>query len=201
MGSVASRLALTLAESTGRRIGPILKLRVDDLDLDRLPYGWLRFRAEHDKTGHEQWVPLTELASDVVLTHLRTSPSGKWLFASRVKPSRPIDRRTLDHRLIEAYERAGLERLDGGLWHPCRRKWATERKGMPIKDVAAAGGWSDTATLLRSFQQSDEATLTQVVLEAPKLRANGAGGREITPLLTPPHPATQADGKVQLDVG
>jgi len=72
---------------------------------------------------------------------------------------------------------------------------------MPIQDVAAAGGWSDTATLLRSYQQSDEATLTQVVLEAPKLRANGAGGREITPLLTPPHPATRADGKVQLEVG
>ncbi len=178
-------LALTLAESTGRRIGAILKLRVDDLDLDRLPYGWLRFRAEHDKTGHEQWVPLTESARGVVLRHLQAAPGGEWLFGSRVKPSKPIDRRTLDHRLLEAYGRAGLDRLDGGLWHPWRRKWATERKGMPIKDVAAAGGWSDTATLLRSYQQSDEATLTQVVLEAPKLRVNGAGGTEVTPLLTP----------------
>ena len=84
---------------------------------------------------------------------------GEWLFGSRVKPSKPIDRRTLDHRLVEAYGRAGLDRLDGGLWHPWRRKWATERKGMPVKDVAAAGGWSDTATLLRSYQQSDEAKL------------------------------------------
>ncbi len=56
---------------------------------------------------------------------------------------------------------------------------------MPVKDVAAAGGWSDTATLLRSYQQSDEATLTQVVLEAPKLRANGAGGTEVYPTSYP----------------
>ncbi len=39
---------------------------------------------------------------------------------------------------------------------------------------------------------SDEATLTQVVLEAPKLRANGAGGTEVTPLLTPPEPEERA---------
>ncbi len=72
---------------------------------------------------------------------------------------------------------------------------------MPVKDVAAAGGWSDTATLLKSYQQSDEATLTQVVLEAPKLRANGAGGTEVTPLLTPPHPVTQAGDKTQRQTG
>ena len=72
---------------------------------------------------------------------------------------------------------------------------------MPVKDVAAAGGWSDTATLLRSYQQSDEATLTQVVLEAPKLTANGAGGTEVTPLLTPPGPATRAGDEAQRSAG
>jgi len=35
-------------------------LRCEDVDLDRLPYGWIRFRAEHDKTGNEQWVPITD---------------------------------------------------------------------------------------------------------------------------------------------
>ncbi len=69
-------LALALAEATGRRIGAILKLRIEDLDLDRLPYGWLRFRAEHDKTGHEQWVPLTDTARGVVLGNLRQTPRG-----------------------------------------------------------------------------------------------------------------------------
>ncbi len=184
-------LALTLAESTGRRIGAILKLRREDLDLDRLPYGWLRFRAEHDKMGHEQWVPLTETARSVVLGNLRQTLRGDWLFPAERNNEKPVGVSAMSRRLREAYEKAKLPRLEGGLWHPWRRKWATERKGMPVKDVAAAGGWSDIATLLKSYQQSDEATLTQVVLEAPKLTAEGGDGTKVTPLLTPPK---QAEG-------
>ena len=54
--------------------------------------------------------------------------------------------------------------------HPWRRKWATERKDMPLKDVAEAGGWRDPNTLLKCYQQPDEATMTRVVLEPGKLR-------------------------------
>jgi hypothetical protein len=53
----------------------------------------------------------------------------------------------------------------GGLWHSMRRKWATVRKGYPVKDVAAAGGWRDEATMLTSYQQVDAATIKQVVLK------------------------------------
>ena len=42
-----------------------------------------------------------------------------------------------------------------------RRVWATERKDLPLKDVAAVGGWRDTTTLLR-YQQPDEATMRHV---------------------------------------
>lgn len=179
-------LAVTLAESTGRRIGAILKLRREDLDLDRLPHGWVRFRAEHDKTGHEQWVPMTQLARRVVLEHLQRVPAEEWLFPGERSADKPVGVSVMSRLLADAYEEADLARLEGGLWHPWRRKWATERKGLPLKDVAAAGGWSDTATLLRSYQQSDEATLTHVVLEAPKLTASGSGAAEVTPLVTPP---------------
>ncbi len=72
--------------------------------------------------------------------------------------------------LRSTYKRAGLETLEGGLWHPWRRKWATERKDMPLKDVAEAGGWRDPNTLLKCYQQPDEATMTRVVLEPGKLR-------------------------------
>lgn len=40
---------------------------------------------------------------------------------------------------------------------------------MPLKDVAKAGGWRDPNTLLTCYQQSDEGTLTRVVLAAGKL--------------------------------
>jgi hypothetical protein len=42
---------------------------------------------------------------------------------------------------------AGVEVEKGGLWHTLRRKWATGRKGYPVKGVAAAGGWQDLETL------------------------------------------------------
>ena len=63
-----------------------------------------------------------------------------------------------------------MERLDGSLWHAYRRKWATERKHLPDADVAAAGGWENTNTLRLIYQQADQETMLQVVLERGILR-------------------------------
>ena len=38
-----------------------------------------------------------------------------------------------DRWLTEAEAQAGLTKLDGGLWHAYRRKWATERKELPLQ--------------------------------------------------------------------
>jgi hypothetical protein len=56
---------------------------------------------------------------------------------------------------------------DGSLWHAFRRLWATERKALPVKNVAAAGGWKDVTTLINCYQQPDEATLRSVVELTP----------------------------------
>ena len=72
--------------------------------------------------------------------------------------------------LRRAEKAAGVEPLRWGAFHPFRRKWATERKHLPIKDVAEAGGWRNTQTLLRHYQQTDPATLLAVVSEPQKLR-------------------------------
>ena len=50
------------------------------------------------------------------------------------------------------------------MWHSLRRKWATERKAYPIKDVTFAGGWRTERTVLSSHQQADAETVRQVVL-------------------------------------
>ncbi len=94
-----------------------------------------------------------------------------WLFPAEKDASKYIDVWVMSKYLRKAYELADLERQPGGLWHPFRRKWATERKGMPVVDVAAAGGWKDPTTLLKCYQQPDEATIRCVMLEAPKLRS------------------------------
>jgi hypothetical protein len=119
-------LVLTLAEATGRRIGAILKLRWEDVDLNRLPYGWIRFRAEHDKTGHEQWVPISEKTRRVLAEHKLRSFDSECLFPSERKPDAPVDRSTMDRRLRAAYEKAELQPLTGGLWHPWRRRMSPQ---------------------------------------------------------------------------
>ena len=63
--------------------------------------------------------------------------------------------------LKEAFRRGGLEKPAGSFWYTFRRAWATERKDLPLKDVAAVGGWRDTSTLPRD-QQPDEATMRKV---------------------------------------
>ncbi len=180
-------LALALAESTGRRIGSILQLRRSDVDLDRLPFGRVVFRAENQKTGFEHWLPLSEECGTQVLIHLRKLPADEeWLFPTERKTGAAVHHWVLSERLREAYERAELDTLRGGLWHPWRRKWATERKDMPLRDVAAAGGWKEPTTLLKCYQQPDEKTIQKVVLEAPKLLSKPVRQLEVTPPATPP---------------
>jgi hypothetical protein len=121
-------------------------------------------------------------------------------------PSRPVE--TYDRylklmevavdvawRLRKAYRRAGLTTLNSGLWHPWRRKFATERKELPLKDVALAGGWRDRNTFLVCYQQPDPETLTRVVLHAPKLRDNGLEATEVTPVVTPRRNTKNAGSK------
>jgi hypothetical protein len=69
--------------------------------------------------------------------------------------------------LREAERLAELEPLEGGAWHPFRRAWATARKHLSPKDVAAVGGWADTTTLQRCYQAPDLATM-EAVLFAPR---------------------------------
>ena len=76
--------------------------------------------------------------------------------------------------LLEAERLAELPKLAGGAWHPCRRKWATARKHLPLKDVAAGGGWKCTEMLLRCYQQPDEDTTLSDVLGGAELRERKA---------------------------
>lgn len=54
---------------------------------------------------------------------------------------------------------AKLPKLMGGVWHPFRRLWATERKQYAYIEVAPAGGWKDVKALKLSYQQADAATV------------------------------------------
>lgn len=162
-------LALVLVEATGRRLGSVRQLRWEDLDLgNQLSIRW---RADADKKGYETVVPLpTELADQLRGFRRRLGAVGGWMFSRESDGAGPMDRHLFNKWLRTAEKKAGVPKLDGGLWHPYRRKWATERKQHPLRDVAEAGGWKDTETLLTCYQQPDSETLLSVMSEPHKLR-------------------------------
>ena len=90
-----------------------------------------------------------------------------------------MDRHFFDKWLTVAETAGKVPKLEGGLWHPYRRKWATARKGHSRKDVAAAGGWQDTETLLRCYQQPGNETLPVVMSEE---RSSGKSLPELDPV-------------------
>ncbi len=167
------RPMILLAWRTGRRLSAILALRWDDVGFEK---GTIRWRAEHDKIRQTWVVPArTDLLNE--LRRFRAERPGIGSVLLFPHPQRrqhrggPVTRHLAAYWLKEAFERGKIAKPKGGLWHMFRRAWATERKDLPLKDVAAAGGWRDTSTLLR-YQQPDEETLRAVVeFDRPRGRA------------------------------
>ena len=169
---VRLELALVLAEATGARIGAIRGLRWSDISYSPPRIHW---RAEFDKRGRDRVVPMPpELVQDVRNLQSQLGVIGDgWLFPVR-DGQQPRSREQFAQRLLAAERRAGLEHLKGGVWHPFRRKWATERKHHPLVDVMATGGWKDSATLLACYQHTDDQSMLAVMEEPKKLRSLGA---------------------------
>ena len=161
-------LALVLAEATGRRRGAIVALSWEDVDFAA---GTIRWRAEYDKKGVESVVPVPPALLEELMRLRKALGALKGrLFPSAKDPSRPLPADMLTQWLRAAEAKANLPKLGQGLWHPYRRKWASERMHLPLKAVADAGGWKDVSTLLTCYQQSDEATLLAVMNEPKKRR-------------------------------
>lgn len=166
-----------LAVETGRRLSSILQLTYSDLLLEKGPHGSIRWRADTDKEGRESVVPISPRARIALDRHTarmrRLGLPGIGdapLFPSPKDPSEVVGRHVADRWLRKAEEKAELEPLDGSLWHAYRRRWATVRKHLPATDVAEAGGWAGPETLQRVYQQADQETMLQVVLEGGELR-------------------------------
>jgi len=125
------------------------------------------WRAESDKKGYDWTVPMPADFFDAVRGFQREigAIAGHVFAAS----DGIMDRHTFEKGLRSAEKKARLPKLDGSLWHAYRRKWATERKHLPLKDVARAGGWKDVNSLL-GYQQADDASVLAVTSSTLKLR-------------------------------
>ena len=51
---------------------------------------------------------------------------------------------------------AGLEPVKWLGWHPLRRRFATDLKDIPLRDLCDLGGWKDPAAVVICYQQADE---------------------------------------------
>lgn len=69
------------------------------------------------------------------------------------------------------YLLAGLSKEPGRGWHSLRRKFATELKHTPLKDLCALGGWKDPNTILKCYQRPDEGTMRQALASRMRLQA------------------------------
>lgn len=171
---------LQLANGTARRIRAILGLRYSDFELKATkdaPYGVIVWPASSDKMDKEWRMEMSAQVRktvDGILGH-RPGIGSAFLFPMPGNAEKPISYELASKLLRKAERLAKLPKLDGGLWHPYRRKWATERRHHPEqKDVAAVGGWSDPATMQRCYQGSDAATRLRVLSEAAELREEQA---------------------------
>lgn len=133
-------LALILAHETGHRIGSILRLRWSDVDLAR---GAVRWRGEHDKVGHEHATPLTADAVTGLREYRRQQAriGDGWLFPSPSDATVPVSRHLARTWWRRLERRAGIPKRPGLGWHSLRRKFATELRAAPLRDLVDLGGW------------------------------------------------------------
>ena len=164
-------LALVLAQETGHRISAIRHLRWSDVDLER---GWIRWRAESDKIAFEHETLLTPTAT-AALDKVRRSDPGigeAWVFPAPKDPSKPGSRFLYDGWWDRAEQLAGLEPVPRLGWHGLRRKFATELKHTPLRDLCHLGGWKNPQTVLTCYQRPDEETMRTALENRKQYRAS-----------------------------
>ena len=150
-------LFLTLAHETGHRAASIRQLRWSDVDLERKRVTW---RGESDKIGFTHETPLTDTAAAALAAERAAHPAigDAWIFPAPRDATLPANRDTLNKWWARAEELAGIPRTPGLGYHSLRRKFATEMKHAPLRDLSYLGGWKSPQTVLTCYQQPDEDT-------------------------------------------
>lgn len=167
----AVELLLVLCHETGHRVGAIRHLRWSDL----LAGDLIQWRAENDKTGYEHVTPLSNEAS-TLLSQCRVAEGaaiGEWIFPMPDDVARPISRGVVRKWWDAIAKAAAIPKGRRYGWHSLRRNFASELKGMPLRDLAALGGWKSTTTILTCYQTPDESTQRAGLSARKTLHATG----------------------------
>jgi len=162
-------VALVLAHETGHRIGAIRNLRWSDVDFDGETVRW---RAQHEKTGYEHTTPLTPEALEALEEARRRNPAGTDapLLPATRNPLECVGSPVARFWWKRAEHLAGLDPKRGRGWHSLRRKFASDLMDLPLKVLCELGGWKAAKTVLRCYQQPDEAQLRQAIRSRRRAR-------------------------------
>lgn len=168
-------LQLACVRYLGWRISAICL--IDGADIDRkktklAPHGQILKRWENDKEGMQEWIPMPKALRDA-FDAAGVAFSGP-VFPSTKAPKKAWSRWYARELLERTEALAKLDPIDGGDFHPYRRLWATERKGLPRQDVMFGGQWKDPRTVDR-YQSHDPETLREVMLFDPTQKQTAAG--------------------------
>jgi integrase len=152
------RVALVLSHETGHRIGAVRQLRWSDIDLER---GTVRWRKQGDKIGHEHDTPLSPQAKAVLESARQEEPAigDAWILPSPKDRTKPCRAELFTKWWKRAEGLAGVEHVEWLGWHGLRRKFATELRQEPLRDICDLGGWKNPETVVQCYQQSNEADL------------------------------------------
>ena len=162
------RVALVIAHETGHRIGAIRQLRWSDIDMEGRTIRW---RAEHEKTGHEHRTPVTAEALAALEEARRHNPGigDAPLLPAPGDPSKSVSRSRARTWWLKAQTLAGLEPKRRRGWHSLRRKFASDLMNQPLKVLCELGGWKTAQTVLQCYQRADEDQLRKALEERRRI--------------------------------
>ncbi|MGH3949557.1 MAG: tyrosine-type recombinase/integrase [Pseudonocardiaceae bacterium] len=156
-------------------------LTFSDLRLDEKPYGAIRWRADTDKIGRETTTPIGSDVRAVLdeIVAMRPGAGSAPLFPAPGDPTKAIDKYLADKLRKRGIALAKQEARKQGRvlefpprwgFHSFRRKFATELKRAPDRDVADLGGWKDLNTLREIYQMADHDTMVAALASRLELR-------------------------------
>ena len=168
-------LFLLMVHETGHRCSAVGLLRWSDFELsEKAGESWVRWREENDKIGFQHRTPLSSDAVDALKAARKATGSigDAWVFPSPEDKARSVSRHFLRDLWQKLETTARLERQPGRGWHSLRRKFATDLKDTPLKDLCYMGGWKDPQTVLKCYQQPDESTMRSALDRRQKRSAS-----------------------------
>jgi len=156
------RLALVLMHETGHRLSSVRQLRWSDIDLKARTVHW---RAETDKIGFDGTTTLADAAARALVEARGREPmiGATWVFPAQRKRGCSTSRHTFAKWWATVATEAKLPPVPRRQFHSLRRKFATEMKHAPLRDLAYLGGWKSVATVVEVYQRPDAETMQRAL--------------------------------------